>query len=157
MRVYIVTAGSYSDYHIKRVFAEEEKAKAYLRFCPDGEIEEYETDDKIEFVPFRVASMQYTIYYFGDVDFSLNTYWKNEQESSKEIEEFAYYYDDPGRYKRLCIRRVITSDKEDYELEEKYRRVCEDLMAQIQSLIETEGWTSEMVDEWLKDRGRLTE
>lgn len=157
MRVYIVTSGSYSDYHIVRVFVDEEKAKAYLRFCPDGEIEEYETDDDIEFVPFRVASMRYDVYYPGGASFSINTYWKNEQESNKETEEYAYYYDDLGRYKRLCMRRVINSDKEDFELEEKYRRVCEDLMAQIQSLIETEGWTSEMVDEWLTDKGRLAE
>lgn len=48
MKVYIVTQGSYSDYHIEAVFTDEEQAKFYCAThsddCDDCEIEEYDTD-----------------------------------------------------------------------------------------------------------------
>lgn len=45
MIVYVVTEGSYSDYHIEAVFADEERAKLYLKLHPDCEIEEYDTEE----------------------------------------------------------------------------------------------------------------
>ena len=45
MKVYIVTEGSYSDYHIEAVFTDEEQAKYYCATHSDEcEIEEYDTD-----------------------------------------------------------------------------------------------------------------
>lgn len=46
MKIYIVTEGSYSDYHIEAVFTDREQAKLYCAshndFCVDYEIEEWE-------------------------------------------------------------------------------------------------------------------
>ena len=44
MIVYVVTEGSYSDYHIEAVFADKEQANLYLKLHPDCEIEEYDTE-----------------------------------------------------------------------------------------------------------------
>ena len=47
MKVYIVTSGTYSDYHIEAVFSTEEKAKAYIEIHGDYDnrmIEEYYVD-----------------------------------------------------------------------------------------------------------------
>ena len=44
MKVYIVTSGCYSDYHIEAVFTDKEKAKRYANFNSDRGIETYETD-----------------------------------------------------------------------------------------------------------------
>jgi len=48
MKVYIVTAGDYSAYHIERVFLDKEKANIYAKMN-GGEVERYNThDDKFE-------------------------------------------------------------------------------------------------------------
>jgi len=47
MKVYIVTSGTYSDYHIEAVFLTEEKAKAYIDIHGDFDnrnIEEFDAD-----------------------------------------------------------------------------------------------------------------
>ena len=44
-RVYIVTSGSYSDYHIGKVFSDREKANMYSLLDPDRRVEEYYMDD----------------------------------------------------------------------------------------------------------------
>lgn len=51
MKVFIVTSGSYSDYHIEAVFSTNEKAEEYINNrCDDGVngIEEYEMDEPCE-------------------------------------------------------------------------------------------------------------
>jgi len=54
MKVYIITEGEYSDYHIERVFLDRAKAEAYTNFHPFAYIEEYETDDDNFVVPSTV-------------------------------------------------------------------------------------------------------
>ena len=44
-KVYIVTEGSYSDYHIVAVFSDEKKAKLYSLTLDDAGVEEYDVDD----------------------------------------------------------------------------------------------------------------
>ena len=49
MKVYIVTAGSYSDYHIAKVFTDEDKAEEYREWLYDSnDVEEYETEDDLQ-------------------------------------------------------------------------------------------------------------
>ena len=60
MKVYVVTYGAYSEYHIKKVFLDKEKAEKYLALITksdvfddydfdSGRVEEYDTaDDEIE-------------------------------------------------------------------------------------------------------------
>ena len=45
MKVYVVTDGEYSDFHIEAIFTDEKKAKLYAatHYCND--IEEWETDE----------------------------------------------------------------------------------------------------------------
>lgn len=45
MKVYIVTAGCYSNYRIEAVFTDKKKAKRYANFNSDRCIETYETDE----------------------------------------------------------------------------------------------------------------
>jgi hypothetical protein len=44
MKVYVVTAGEYSDYHIEAIFTNEEVANQYANLDSDRNVEEYETD-----------------------------------------------------------------------------------------------------------------
>lgn len=43
-KVFIVTAGEYSDYHIDAVFTDENMANQYANLDSDRNVEEYETD-----------------------------------------------------------------------------------------------------------------
>lgn len=48
-KIYIVTSGEYSDYHIEAVFSTEEKAVDYVeQNGTDYNIEEYELDEEVE-------------------------------------------------------------------------------------------------------------
>ena len=48
MKVYVVTAGSYSDYHIEKVFTDKAKAAEYAEWlCGSNPIEEYDTEDDL--------------------------------------------------------------------------------------------------------------
>ena len=48
MKIYIVTSGIYSDYCIRRVFTNKEKAEEYREWLHDSnEVEEYDTSDDI--------------------------------------------------------------------------------------------------------------
>ena len=44
MKVYVVTAGCYSDYHIEAVFTDPDMAKAFANIDSDREVEEYDAD-----------------------------------------------------------------------------------------------------------------
>jgi len=70
--VYLVTAGSYSDYHIIRAFLDKNKAESYMKVCdePDlNELEEYElSDDKI-FTPVYYIDVDY---YIGKIPSYIN-------------------------------------------------------------------------------------
>ena len=57
MKVYVITAGCYSDYHIVAVTIDEDNAKRFVD-AGFGEIEEYETDKctlPIGMLPYRVV------------------------------------------------------------------------------------------------------
>jgi hypothetical protein len=59
-KVYIVTAGDYSDYYICGVFSSEEKAKVCVEDTPDGDykIEEYSVDT----MPKQIFRERYSVY-----------------------------------------------------------------------------------------------
>ena len=44
MKVYVVTAGCYSDYHIEAVFTDEQTARLYAHMDSDRNVEEYDAD-----------------------------------------------------------------------------------------------------------------
>lgn len=63
MKVYIVTDGDYSDYHIEAVFTDEEKAKIYAALHCYDNVEEYDADTieiDGEFEPWIVHYCCYT-------------------------------------------------------------------------------------------------
>ena len=46
MKVYVVTSGTYSDYMIRKIFLEKDKAEEYKKWLPDSnDVEEYDTSD----------------------------------------------------------------------------------------------------------------
>lgn len=116
MKVYVVTDGCYSDYHIEAVFTDEEQAKLYCAAheSEDISIKEYDTEDneiiskkpvlKCWFVPIRGYSLnlddihwQYTLKktktvgyhgWYGKVVFLSLPESKTEEEAKKAISDF---------------------------------------------------------------------
>ena len=64
MKVYIVTSGAYSDYHIDAVFSTKENAEKYNNIYGEGDfddIEEFEVDDEMALIN-RIRDEKITIY-----------------------------------------------------------------------------------------------
>lgn len=62
MKIYIVTTGSYSDYCINKVFTDKDKAEEYRKWCRDAnDLEEYDTEDNIEFQKFYYIRLHYRV------------------------------------------------------------------------------------------------
>jgi hypothetical protein len=151
MKVYIVTAGSYSDYHIKRIFLDKSKAEHYAKGVYDvNEIEEYEIEDRI---PELFTIISATLSSDNDYYFTVTTdnILDVPNPESKIRSEYRGNYTN-----RLWIQRIILKPKlygdEILKLNQKYKKICLDLKAKIESLIQIEGWTEEMIRKWLEDK-----
>ena len=86
MKVYIVTQGSYSDYHIDRVFSTIEKAQEYLDHIGndnDAEVEEYNIDEE---TPRGVFAYRVIIYDYPDKDTEVRLW------SSSEFYKDTFHY-----------------------------------------------------------------
>ena len=160
-RVYLVTAGCYSDYHIIRVFLDKNKAESYMKICnePDlNELEEYELSDDKVFTPIYYIKIDY---YIGKIPSYINNKYNFEIIKSNSLDtdinniNFTWY-DDYNTYQSIHIYRPIYSKNFNEEkLKKKYRKICEDLETQIKSLKEIEGWNKEMIREWLKNKQNI--
>lgn len=64
MKIYIVTSGEYSDYHIDAVFTDYAMASKYANISSDREIEEYEADS----IQINEPELIYNIYYDYEMD-----------------------------------------------------------------------------------------
>ena len=160
-RVYLVTAGCYSDYRIIRAFLDKNKAESYMKICnePDlNELEEYELSDDKVFTPIYYIKIDY---YTGKIPSYINNKYNFEIIKSNSLDtdinniNFTWY-DDYNTYQSIHIYRPIYSKNFNEEkLKKKYRKICEDLEAQIKSLKEIEGWNKEMIREWLENRQNI--
>lgn len=172
-KVYIVTSGSYSDYGIRKVFLDEDKAEKYAKAHSDNDagVEEWDvSDDVVETMRVAlIAHISYTIdraaAYREPVDFGVYfTRHNSIDDDMRGVKDDITYQESDFGGKTVYIERVVATDETvdlndevlQRELEEKYeskyRKFSEDLMAQIQSLRQNEGWTEEMVNEWLPKR-----
>lgn len=128
MKVFIVTSGSYSDYHIEYVASTYEKAEEYIQDnCDDdvNPIEEYEVDEKYE--------RKTTIYWC-----SVNTKTDKITVESRTDEECSFYAKskDLMKLSRFGYEKLlyfyISTDSMD-----KARRITEERWAQVKALWRT--------------------
>lgn len=145
MKVYIVTDGCYSDYHIVAVFLEKEKAELYVNthdfdrasmFGSDMSIVEYDTqDDTIEG---EIAKMKY-VYSFeideiGRISDNCRVWELNGEESGTPVLNGKAYYicftdEDRKAYYTLCKNDVFKIVL-DYLDVKKATKVAQDMWAQ---------------------------
>lgn len=148
-KVYIISSGSYSDYHIDKIFSNKEKAEEFHNLVKRSwydinEIEEFELSDDEVFTPYYYIEF---IYYIpGMEDKYRKTYCRKDRPHLFGGEYYIDIYeckdDDDymkSRYTNYCngfitLRRPIGYDKDKANIDfliEKYLKVCYDLTAQI--------------------------
>ena len=162
MKVYIVTEGAYSGYHIERVFLDKKKAEEYVKFhsgnlnmiFDDMQIEEYETyDDKFITEKENSPCIRVTLFYnFEENKITENySYYKNEN----DVKEENLYREN---YCELPMKLIVTRkynhqngfDNIDIERDiEKTKRILHDLITQVTYLV-SEGATEEMINDAIK-------
>lgn len=139
MKIFIVTKGEYSDYHIEEVFTNKEKAELYAK-CHYCEVEEWDTSDDIIISPCKQLVCKCTLYNYMkvgngilDFDYVLS---KNPMESFKY--SFKYSCDEyvaNGKYfsgGTIYIGYRLPEDVTENNLNiEKYKKDMEDVIAKL--------------------------
>jgi len=143
-KVFIVTSGSYSDYCINSVFQSEKKAQEYIDLMEKrGSYSNYDIEvhnivdasDGYKLKEYKVVDVLLLV----DGTFSISDHLKNTGDMPLEDAEITrilrhhYYSKSLGGVK---IQRVIQSAVID---EEKYRKICADILAEVKYLIDVEG------------------
>lgn len=143
MKVYIVTSGSYSDYHIDRVFLSENKAHEYLKRAwamgGHGCVEYFETsDDKFDIGELKDKTVINAIYYFDEGFEYIDTYIDGFDEP--DLNKFVY----DEYFKFVSIIKVVSQNYN----EEEIKKILYDKYAEIKSLV-AEGYTEEQINEMI--------
>lgn len=131
MKVYIVTSGTYSDYMIRKIFLDKDKAEEYRKWLPDSnDIEEYDTsdDDTIE--------KQYKVrielkWYPNKKEKLIARSWKD-CESDYNYNWYSNYSD---IWEELVVVRTVNSDNYDEQYyKDKFTKHIYDLKAYVEYL-----------------------
>ena len=141
MKVYVVTSGIYSDYMIRKIFLNKDKAEEYRKWLPDSnDIEEYDTSDD------DVIDKQYKI----RVDLKWYPNKKEEliAKSWKDCESdynYNYYENYNDIWEELTVVRTVNADNysEQY-CKDKLTKHIYDLKAYVEYL-KTEGCDEEQI------------
>lgn len=157
MTVYILTSGCYSDYGINAVTLDKDIADKYTKLYPDCEIEEYELleDRGILNEPVRDYCTCYTdlVGIYGTYYSFENTEWGKDPYNSQKIEKVEIKINrKPPLDTFIEFATAVRQNETREEGMERLKRIVQDTMAQIKSLIEVEGWTMEMVAEKFNGR-----
>jgi len=159
MRLYVVTIGEYDDYRIDKIFLDEEKAKKYVKYKnryieyddKEATLEIYDTEDR-DFNPVVDIWIRYSDAQKNWNDYLCTVESKTSLDKSInafKIECYLRSYD-----KKLVLYmeqtlQIVIDDVEEFK--DKYEKICRDLMTQIKNLYEIEGWTLEMINDWLRE------
>lgn len=141
MKVYIVTSGTYSDYMIRKIFLDKDKAEKYKEWLPDSnDIEEYDTSDD------DVIDKQYKI--------RVNLKWyPNKKEnlivrSWKDCESdynYNYYTNYADIWEELLVVRTVNADNYSEQFwKDKLTKHIYDLKAYVE-YFKTEGFDEKQI------------
>ena len=166
MKVYIITEGCYSDYHIEAVFTDKLKAEEYVKIRSDCEIEKYDTlDDTYEIGKHKQTSYISVIYkkYLtsNKEEISIQVINTNDIEYP-DIEEYPYNYkyfayhdfysNKEWNYIGVSLNYPNPNNLNQDDIEgmrQKYLTICRDYIAKAYSLHDIDGYSWEQIKEML--------
>lgn len=136
--VYVVTSGCYSSYEINQVFKSREKAELYCD-CHEGcFIEEWNFNDDNIYTTANYLKVVASIYIdsnrcdiqyaFGKFSIEDEPYKQHREDVMSYIgKEFAKF----GRHVEIVVYRELPDNYSNMQIEYKWRRIIEDLAAEI--------------------------
>lgn len=154
MKVYVVTAGEYSDYHIYRVFLDKSKAESYAKLL-GGNVEPYETDDDNydaildsetfiecsliwnmdkEVFDYRIRANGYDTSNYGYV------YYK----------EKSFCYNNSASMVQMC-RQMSIVEAESEETRKRYEKILYDIKAEV-TYLKAECYSEKDINEILSSK-----
>lgn len=146
-RVYIVTHGEYSDYHICAVFENKEKANAYQCCHPNTYIEEWELDDDRIYTAFNVVLVTCQLY--NESNFDIVPKKTEIKFATYSTEDDGDMFDDEywlnmfsSKYIDFGFRRKLPDTYDKDKVEDKYSKVVNDIAAEIEYEIKMNPYSS---------------
>lgn len=140
MKIYIVTSGTYSDYCIRRVFTNKEKAEEYREWLHgSNEVEEYDTSDDMP------TEKKYCVYvdlkwYPDKSEETVVSAYKN-TESDFDYQTYTNY----NTWEEIIVvRNVSAGNYDEQHWKDKFTKVAYDLKANVEFL-KTEGLSYEQI------------
>lgn len=171
MKVYIVTESHYPGIYIRHVFLDKEKAEQYAKIA-DRELEsegvmvkEYTVSDFDEIKVQTLLECMCRVIKNCNGTESIDFKWRittinsldHDLSINREYTWCCFYGRDEKRRSPYTIcdlemQRIIPQPNyNENQLEDKYRKICQDLIAQIE-YYKSQGWTDDMVNEWLGNK-----
>lgn len=143
-KIYIVTEGSYSDYHIEACFSTKEKAREYIKrgqFWEEPDIEEWTIDDSIDIV--NVIDIFLTITSpFSERKHNEKIETRVEQKIRSKVYTYSEKVDLYGfDCETLHIREIANPNKTIEEETERLKKVAYDTAKRINYLYKIENIT----------------
>lgn len=153
MKVYIVTAGDYSDYRIEKVFTDKAKAEEFAKWCYESNgVDEWDTEDDINVEKYYKICVQYRVYDNGTTENPIvAVYSCTNDNHGMNCTYLSDYHRYGGNYIVLNIHRLIKAGNRDkYFYKQKYTKVAYDTMAMIKQLV-VDGYSYDQIDTMLKN------
>ena len=150
MKIYIVSAGSYSDYHIEKLFSNKDKAEEYADWLEDSnDVEEYEVDDITEYKKYYKIIVNIKYHDNGKCDFTYHTCKTVDNWCAKGDTSISDYHKYNGDYISLYLNRLVESQNYNEEFyKNKYTKAAYDLLATVRQKI-SEGFNTRDINELL--------
>lgn len=146
MKIYVVTAGIYSDYHIERVFTDRKKAEEYKLWLRDSnDVEEYDTSDDIFIQKKYYVSAELRLYPNRPEELSVSAFRDSDASSNYQS------YMDYGCGETIHVVRVVNADNYDEQYwKDKVTKVVYDLKAYI-AYLKMMGFTEKQIRDEIRN------
>lgn len=146
MKVYVVTSGTYSDYMIRKIFLDKDKAEEYRKWLPDSnDVEEYDTsdDDTIE----KQYKVRIDLKWYPNKEEKLiaRSWWDCESDYN-----YNYYTAYEDVWEELAVVRTVSADNYDEQhWKDKLTKYIYDLRAYVNQL-KSEGFNEKFIKDAIK-------
>ena len=134
-KIYIVTSGIYSNYHIDAVFKNKNKAESYCDCHENCDIEEFEfSDDKI-YTAFNYVSIQCAYRFDQEQEINISFYFgRLAEEDSDWTSGTIATVDDRNRL-TLIINKKLSEEYDENKIQNEYLKVFDDLKTDIKQML----------------------
>lgn len=134
-KIYIVTSGIYSNYHIEAVFMNKDKAKAYCDCHENCDIEEFDfSDDKI-YTAFNYVSIQCAYRFDQEQEINTSFYFGRLAEEDSDWTSGAIATVDDNNRLTLIVNKKLSEEYDDNKIKNEYLDIFNDLKTDIKQML----------------------